>query len=296
MRIQFSATTTGSIKRVHNRRDHVDRFVPLQIKDMNKSYFHVDKLRVEIYPSSQAAGQAAAHASAEAMRELVAQRGSAAVVFATGASQLDTLAAIVEEQDVPWDRIDGFHLDEYLGLSVEHPASFRHYLREKLTKRTQMRSFLEIDGERDDSELVCKRYAQALRAADPQLCLLGIGENGHLAFNDPGEADFEDTRAVKVVTLDEACRQQQAAEGWFGTLEEVPERAITITIPTILRVPKLIVSVPGRRKSQIIRRTLYEPLSPHCPATILRTHPDATLYLDQDSASELTALESRAKA
>jgi glucosamine-6-phosphate deaminase len=263
---------------------------------MDKSYFHADKLRVEIYPSAQAAGRAAAHASAQAIRKLVAQRGNAAVLFATGASQLDTLAAIVEEQDIPWNRIDGFHLDEYLGLPVEHPASFRHYLRENLTKRTQMRSFLEIDGESDDSELVCRNYAQALQAADPQLCLLGIGENGHLAFNDPGEADFEDTQAVKVVTLDDACRQQQAAEGWFGTVEEVPERAITITIPAILRIPKLIVSVPGRRKAEIIRRTLHEPISPRCPATILRTHPNATLYLDLDSASELTLSESPAKA
>lgn len=264
---------------------------------MDKGNFRVDKLRVEVYADAQAAGRAAAHATAQAMRELVAQRGSAAVLFATGASQLDTLAAIVEEHDIPWNRIDGFHLDEYLGLPVEHPASFRQYLRENLTRRTQIRSFVEIDGESGDPESVCRSYAEALRKADPQLCLLGIGENGHLAFNDPDEADFGDAQAVKVVTLDEACRQQQAAEGWFGTLEEVPDRAITVTIPTILRVPQLIVSVPGIRKAQIVRRALHEPVSPHCPATILRTHPNATLYLDRDSASELIpSTEMRAKA
>lgn len=285
------------MQRVHNPRVRIDKRVPLQMGDMNKSNFRVDGLRVEVYADAQAAGRAAAHATAQAMRELVAQRGSAAVLFATGASQLDTLAAIVEEHDIPWNRIDGFHLDEYLGLPLEHPASFRRYLRDNLMKRTQMRSFLEIDGGSGDPESVCRHYAEALREADPQLCLLGIGENGHLAFNDPDEADFGDTQAVKVVTLDEACRQQQAAEGWFRTLEEVPDRAITVTIPTILRVPQLIVSVPGIRKAHIVRRTLREPISPRCPATILRTHPNATLYLDRDSASELTTPpELRAKA
>ncbi len=264
---------------------------------MDNGNFRVDKLRVEVYPDAQTAGKAAAQAAAEAIRELVARRGSVPVVFATGASQLDTLAAIVEQHDIPWNKIDGLHLDEYLGLPVEHPASFRRYLRENLTQRTGMRSFFEIDGESADPESVCRHYAEALRKADPQLCLLGIGENGHLAFNDPDEADFEDTQAVKVVTLDEACRQQQAAEGWFATLEEVPDRAITVTIPTILRVPHLILTVPGIRKAHIVRRTLHEPISPHCPATILRTHPNATLYLDRDSASELMAsAELRTKA
>ena len=264
---------------------------------MDKGNFQVDNLRVEVYADAHDAGRAAAHATAQAMRELVAQRGSAAVLFATGASQLDTLAAIAKEHDIPWRSIDGFHLDEYLGLPAEHPASFRHYLREHLTKRIRMRSFLEIDGQAGDPEDVCRRYAESLREADPQLCLLGIGENGHLAFNDPDEADFGDAQAVKVVALDEACRLQQVAEGWFGILEDVPDRAITLTIPTIVRVPRLIVSVPGIRKAEIIHRTLHEPISPHCPATILRTHPNATLYLDRDSASELTAsTELRARA
>ena len=126
-----------------------------------------------------------------------------------------------------------------------------------------------------------------LRAASPQLCLLGIGENGHLAFNDPAEANFDDPEVIKVVTLDTMCRQQQLAEGWFKSLEEVPERALTLTIPTLFKVPKLIVSVPGIRKATIVRRALEEPISTNFPATILRTHPDATLYLDPESASEL---------
>ncbi len=249
--------------------------------------FRVDQLQVEIYPDVEALGQAAAEAAAKAMRRLAAQRKTVGVLFATGASQLKTLRAIVAEPGIPWDRINGFHLDEYLGLPVTHPASFRRYLRENLIRWTRLRSFVEIDGEREKPEEVCLEYARELQQSDPQLCLLGIGENGHLAFNDPAEADFADTRAVKVVTLDEACRLQQAAEGWFETPEDVPERAITVTIPTILRVPQLIVSVPGMRKAQIIRRTLHEPISPHCPATILRRHPNATLYLDLESASEI---------
>lgn len=131
---------------------------------------------------------------------------------------------------------------------------------------------------------------QQLRAAEPQLCLLGIGENGHIAFNDPAEADFDDPDAMKVVTLDAECRQQQVAEGWFPSFEDVPLQALTLTIPTILNVRKLIVSIPGRRKAQSVRRALLEPISTACPATILRSHPDVTLYLDQESAAELDGL------
>ena len=181
-------------------------------------------------------------------------------------------------------------MDEYVGMSDDHPASFRRYLRERLTSRVRMRDFLEVNGTAPDLAELCRDYAEQLRAADPQLCLLGIGENGHLAFNDPGEADFKDPVDVKIVHLDAVCRQQQFAEGWFNTFQEVPEEAITLTIPTLLRVSKLIVSVPGTRKARIMRRTLEEPISPECPSTILRTHSDATVYLDQETAAELNGL------
>ena len=214
-------------------------------------------------------------------------RDDIGVVFATGASQLDTLRALVGRSDISWNKITGFHLDEYVGIDVNHPASFRKYLRENLTTRVAMREFLEIDGNASDLDELCRTYTERLRQADPQLCLLGIGENGHLAFNDPGEADFRDPREMKVVKLDSACRQQQTAEGWFPTPEDVPERALTLTIPTLFRIPKLIVTVPGERKAQIVKRALQEPISERCPATILRTHPDATLFLDTESASQL---------
>jgi glucosamine-6-phosphate deaminase len=245
------------------------------------------KLKLEIHPSREAAGSAAAQAAAAALTELGRTFESIGVIFATGASQITTLEALTEIDSVPWGRVRGFHMDEYVGVSDDHPASFRRYLRERLTSRVRMRSFLEVNGTAPDLTEVCRDYAEQLRAADPQLCLLGIGENGHLAFNDPGEADFKDALDVKIVHLDAVCRQQQFAEGWFHTIQEVPEKAITLTIPALLRVSKLIVSVPGTRKARIMRRTLQEPISTECPSTILRTHSDATVYLDRESAAEL---------
>jgi glucosamine-6-phosphate deaminase len=181
-------------------------------------------------------------------------------------------------------------MDEYLGIDENHPASFRRYLREKLTQRVAMREFLEMDTNARDVKSFSLEYMHQLSEARPQLCLLGIGENGHLAFNDPGEADFDDPLAIKVVTLDDQCRQQQVSEGWFKTLEQVPKQALTLTIPTLFRVPKLIASVPGARKAEAVRRTLQDPISTNCPSTLLRTHPDVTIFLDTDSASELTGL------
>ncbi len=255
------------------------------VKDIEQ--FRAGKLKLEIYPTREAAGQAAAQAAAAAMRELSRNKEEFGVIFATGASQIETLQALVAIPGLPWSKIRGFHMDEYIGMSPDHPASFRRYLREKLTQHVHMREFSEVDGTAADPERECLEYAEKLRSANPQLCLLGIGENGHLAFNDPDVADFNDPVDVKVVQLDEACRQQQAAEGWFASFQDVPKRAITLTIPTLFRVPKLILTVPGPRKAKIVRRTIEDPISTACPATILRTHPDATVYLDQESAAEL---------
>jgi glucosamine-6-phosphate deaminase len=251
----------------------------------------VGTVKLEVYPSRQAAGAAAAQAAAQAMRDLSSENDAIAIIFATGASQLDTLEVLTRIENLPWNKVLGFHLDEYLGIDPNHPASFRRYLREKLVQKVSMKAFFEIDGSAADSERTCREYSDKLTAAHPQLCLLGIGENGHLAFNDPLVADFKDPLAIKVVNLDMACREQQVAEGWFEGYQSVPERAITLTIPTLFRVPKLIVSVPGSRKAQIIRRTLEEPISTACPSTLLRTHPDATIYLDPDSAAELDGFE-----
>jgi glucosamine-6-phosphate deaminase len=262
----------------------------MRIKPMEVKHFEVGTMKLEIHANKKAAGEAAAQSVAQALKQLDQTLSEIGVIFATGASQLETLHALTSMPDLPWKKVHGFHLDEYVGIDENHPASFRRYLRENLTERVPMGEFLEIDGSSSDSDHVRRDYVQELRAADPQLCLLGIGENGHLAFNDPPEANFEDPDAMKVVTLDAACRQQQLAEGWFETFEDVPERALTLTIPTLLKVPKLIVSVPGRRKAQSVRRTLEEEISTACPATILRTHPDVTIYLDEESASELNGV------
>lgn len=249
--------------------------------------FQVGDMKVEIHSDSKAAGIAAARSAADALRKLAETDASVAVIFATGASQMQMLDALTGIESLPWNNVCGFHMDEYIGISADHPASFRRYLRERLTRKVSMNKFYEIDGSAPDPEKTADQYAALLRAADPQLCLLGIGENGHLAFNDPGVADFSDPRDAKIVHLDAACRRQQAAEGWFATADEVADAAITLTIPALLRVPKLIVSVPGRRKAAVIRRAFSEPLSTDCPATILRTHPDTTVYLDPESAAEL---------
>lgn len=250
--------------------------------------FQIEKLKVEIYPDKDSAGVAAAQAAAAEIKRLGSAQETLGVIFSTGASQLAMLRALVAIPDLPWGKVVGFHMDEYIGLAPDHPASFRRYLRENLTSKVKMKEFYEVNGTAPDPKQECREYSDRLSAADPQLCVLGVGENGHLAFNDPGVADFHDPLDVKVVEMDQVCRQQQVAEGWFkGGLQEVPKEAISLTIPALLRVPKLIVSVPGPRKATIVRRTLTEPISTACPATILRTHPNVTMYLDRDSAAEI---------
>jgi glucosamine-6-phosphate deaminase len=257
---------------------------------MEVTRIEVGSLKLQVYADRKTAGEAAAQDAADTLRELGRSRSEIGVIFATGDSQLETLRALTAMPGLPWEKVAGFHLDEYVGMDKGHFASFRRYLRENLTERVPMQQFFEIDGDSPNPDRVLREYVQRLDAADPQLCLLGVGENGHLAFNDPGEADFHDPAAMKVVALDSECRRQQVAEGWFQTFEDVPTHAMTLTIPTILKVPKLIVSIPGQRKARSVWRTLMEPISAACPATILRTHPDVTHYLDEQSAAELDNL------
>jgi glucosamine-6-phosphate deaminase len=255
------------------------------IEDQNTKGFRLGKARVELYPSRKAMGAAAAKAVAGYLGELAREREQIGVIFATGASQIETLDALTRMEDLPWDKIVGFHMDEYVGLPIEHPASFRKYLRERLIHKVPMKEFFEVDGNAPDLDKLCRFYTEKLRALDPQVCILGIGENGHLAFNDPGVADFNDPLDVKVVDLDLMCQAQQVAEGWFGALEEVPKQAVTLTIPALIRVPHLVLSVPGERKAEIMRQVVQEDeISTRRPASILRNHPGATIYLDPESA------------
>lgn len=251
--------------------------------------FKAGALKVEIYSDHESASKAAAKDAARTMTRLGEITDEFGVIFATGASQIGTLEALTSTQGMPWSKVLGFHLDEYVSLPIEHPASFRGYLRHHLTSKVKLREFYEIDGTADNIEQVCEQYAAKLRAIRPQMCLLGVGENGHLAFNDPEEADFEDRLDVKIVHLDKACRQQQASEGWFGSLDEVPRTAITVTIPALFRVPKLILTILGPRKASAVRNLIEGPISTACPASILRRHPDATVYLDQEAAAYVSA-------
>jgi glucosamine-6-phosphate deaminase len=237
-------------------------------------------VRIHPFATATEMGFAAANHVADRIRSIARQTEMVPVVFATGASQLETLRALTVLPGIPWNRVIGFHMDEYIGIPAQHPASFRRYLREELVERVPMRAFHEIDGEASNAEEFCKEYAALLNAHQPKLCLAGIGENGHLAFNDPPEANFKDPEDVKVVLLDQACRQQQVNEGWFPSLREVPVKAITMTIPALLRIPELVLSVPGERKRSILQRTLTESVSTACPATVLRMHANTHIYVD----------------
>jgi glucosamine-6-phosphate deaminase len=217
-------------------------------------------------------------------------RGRARVILATGNSQVAFLEALTAVRGIDWRAVTVFHMDEYLGLTPGHPASFRRYMREKVAARVPLGAFEEIEGDALEPIYECDRYGELLDEAPIDLVCLGIGENGHLAFNDPPVADFNDQRAAKIVKLDEACRRQQVGEGHFPTLDAVPQYALTLTIPRLLRAEKMICVVPEARKAAAVRDALQGPRSHACPASILRAQKHATLYLDLDSASAATCL------
>jgi glucosamine-6-phosphate deaminase len=245
----------------------------------------IGELAVRIHPTEAELGRAAAMEAAAVIRAACEIRGEARVMFATGNSQLAFLGALTGRDDVDWARVTGFHMDEYVGISAEHPASFRRYLRERLVERVPLRAFHYVEGDAPDPEAECARYAAALGAAPVDLCCLGVGENGHLAFNDPPVADFDDPLDVKVVELDDGCRRQQVGEGHFATVNDVPPRAITVTIPALLRAGRVLAIVPEARKREPVHLALTGPVSSACPASILRTRSNVTLHLDERSGA-----------
>ena len=248
--------------------------------------FRAGSLEIQVHLSKQALGQAAAASVAGRVQEALRQRGAARVIFATGASQYEFLAALLTHTTIDWSKVTAFHLDEYLGLPDTHPASFRKYLRERLFDHLPFGAIHLLDGTASDAGAECARYAALLAAAPIDLACIGIGENAHLAFNDP-PADFETSELVHVVTLDEACRRQQVGEGHFATMDDVPGQALSLSIPAILQAATISCVVPDRRKADAVRCALRGPLTPDCPASALRTHPDTHLFLDVDSASLL---------
>ena len=245
-----------------------------------------DRLQVLVFRDGTALAARAAQDVATSLARRIRERGEAAVMVATGNSQLEFMAALTRRQEVDWSRVTVFHLDEYLGMSADHPASFRRYIRERLVDIVRPRAFYGIRGDAPDAEAEIARYTQLLREHRPDACVMGIGENGHLAFNDP-PADFDTQDTMRVVSLDEACRRQQLGEGWFRTLDEVPRQALTLTVPALLVPERLFVVVPERRKAPAVKRALEGPVTPECPASILQRQPHAVLYLDAESASLL---------
>lgn len=233
------------------------------------------------------AAQAAACA-AEAVRQALAERGEARVIVATGASQFDFLAALTAAPGIDWSRVTGFHLDEYAGLSVTHPASFRAYLRERFVGALPVppKAFHEVNGEAADLAGECRRLEALIQTAPVDVACVGIGENGHLAFNDP-PADFETEAAYLVVDLDEACRRQQVGEGWFATLDDVPRQALSMSVRQIMKSRRIVCTVPDARKAEAVRNAVRGPVSNLCPASILQTHPACTLFLDPAAAAGL---------
>jgi len=249
----------------------------------------VDAMPVRVLADSADVGAAAAAHAVAVIEDAIDARGVANVMFASGDSQLEFLARLTMSGVVDWSRVVGFHMDEYLGVPATHPASFRRYMREEIVAKVRLLAFHEIVGDARDYTGECDRYTRLLHANPIDLCCLGIGENGHLAFNDPPVADFDDPLDVKVVELDDGCRRQQVGEGHFATFDDVPERAITVTIPALLRSRIVLAIVPEARKREPVARALHGPVTTDCPASILRTQPHVTLYLDTASAGALTA-------
>jgi len=246
-------------------------------------------MNTEIFATKDALGRAAAGMAAEKVREAIAGEGQANIVLATGASQFDTLTALVAAEGIDWSKVVMFHLDEYIGLPESHPASFRRYLRERFIGRVPaLKAAYLVDGEAADPAAECARLGTRIAEHPIDVMLAGIGENGHLAFNDP-PADFDTDAAYLVVELDEACRAQQLGEGWFARLTDVPRRAISMGIRRILTSRTIVLSVPDARKARAVRGAVEGPVVNTCPASILQTHADCRVLLDPPAASLLAA-------
>jgi glucosamine-6-phosphate deaminase len=241
-------------------------------------------MEIIISDTKQELGQKSAQMGAELIRKAILENGKANIIVATGASQFEMLTELVKE-DINWSVVTAFHLDEYVGMSELHPASFRKYLKERFVDLVSPKEFIYVNGE-SDADVECIRLHKLISQHPIDVAFVGIGENSHLAFNDP-PADFETENAYLVVTLNEACRRQQMGEGWFPTLNDVPEKAISMSIKQIMKAKSIICSVPDLRKADAVKKTVEGDISPEIPASIMRNHETTWLFLDKDSASML---------
>lgn len=257
------------------------------MKPERAKHLTYDRLPVAIYASNKEMGAAAAWDARQIIKQAISDRGVANIILATGNSQLTFLHALRGLDGIDWSKVNVFHLDEYVGIDAGHKASFPRFLREHIIDAVQPRRFFPVDGQAEDLGEACREYEALLKEHPADLVALGIGENGHIAFNDPPYALFDDPVWVKVVELAEASRRQQLGEGHFASLDEVPREAITLTIPALLAPSQMLCIVPELRKAPAVRACLVEPVSEARPGSILRTVSHARLYLDPDSASEL---------
>lgn len=243
---------------------------------------------VQVLPNASALGEAAASCGATAIRAAIRRSGASAIVLATGASQFEMLAALVRQPDIDWSRVTAFHLDEYIAMPPSHPASFRRYLEERFVRHIPaLQAFHFVNGNAPDIAAELARLDALIARHRIDVMFAGIGENGHLAFNDP-PADFDADGSFRIVELDERCRRQQLGEGWFKSLADVPGEAISMTIPQIMKSDVVVLSVPDKRKAEPVRNTLEGPVTPMVPASILQRHPACHLFLDPASASLLS--------
>ena len=257
-------------------------------------YTTAGRLAVEIHADRPALGRAAALATAAYLHDVIAAKSEARVIFACAPSQDEFLSSLIEvsrsgHTAVDWSRVTAFHMDDYVGLPGTHPQSFRHYLRTHFLSQVKIKQFHPVPAEEPDSAAVCARYTALLSEKPIDLICMGIGENGHIAFNDPPVAEFEDPQLIKVVELDHACRTQQVNDGCFPNFDAVPKHAFTLTVSVFRRASRLSIHVPGPRKADAVKATVEGPIATACPASILRLHPAATLYVDVAAAKLLRA-------
>ena len=249
-----------------------------------KKCFKKDQLMVKVYENKNSMGKAAAEEAAKILVDAIKEKGEATFIAATGASQFEFLENLTSISSIDWSKTSMFHLDEYVGLPETHPASFRRYLKERLINKVHPGNVYLIKGDTKNPELECERLDKIIKQTKIDVAFVGIGENGHLAFNDP-PADFDTEKPYLVVNLNDACRKQKLGEGWFKCFNEVPKKAISISIHQIMKSKNIICTVPDKRKAKAVKNCLEKEISPLCPASILRKHPQVYLYLDKNSAS-----------
>jgi len=249
------------------------------------------KLSIKIYSDREEMGTAAAVQAGNVLCQLLETQNQVSVIFAAAPSQNEFLDALCEQPNIDWHRVDAFHMDEYIGLSASAPQRFGNFLRNHIFDRIPFGNVHYLNGNADDPEKECEAYSVLLKKASPDIVFMGIGENGHIAFNDPAFADFHDKQAVKIVTLDEVSRNQQVHDGCFSTLDDVRKQALTLTIPALTALKHIFCIVPAASKAKAVARTVGGPISEECPASILRESPGAALYLDRDSGASLLSGE-----